>query len=281
MNKPLISPQTLYSWLDDPKLRLFDVRYNLMDKDEGQRLFNHSHIAGAYYLDLAQDLSAPCIAGVTGRHPLPDSNVFIERLRSAGVSNDSRIVIYDDGSHFSAPRLWWMLTRWLGYDDVFILHGGLRAWQAHKYPVTNTQVTNAPGHFFAQENQVALITADEIPDFIAQGGLLFDARAPERYRGEVEAIDAKAGHIPGASCRPYVEAMNAQGEFLPADELRHLFAMAQGRSCAYYCGSGVTGCIGILAMVLAGLPPARLYPGSWSEWITEPSRPVAIGQEIS
>lgn len=173
-----------------------------------------------------------------------------------------------------------MLTQWLGYDNVFILHGGLRAWQAQEYPVINTLVTNAPGHFFAHENQAALITAEEIPDFIAQGGLLIDARAPERYRGEVEAIDTKAGHIPGASCRPYVEAMNAQGEFLPADELRHLFAMAEGHSCAYYCGSGVTGCIGILAMVLAGLPPARLYPGSWSEWITEPSRPVAIGQEI-
>ncbi len=276
----LIDPATLQSWQGDDTLVLLDVRYSLQDAAAGKKLYRHSHIPNAQFVDLDHDLAAPHVAGATGRHPLPRYDDFVSTLQGYGISNTSRVVIYDDGSHLFAPRLWWMLNQWLGHDKVFVLHGGFRRWQAEHLPVTDVVPVVPQGLFTAQPHSDVLMHAEDIPAFVARGGVLLDARAPERYSGAVEPLDPKAGHIPGAICLPCLSVLDSDGDFLSVGALKALFAKLEGHQSVYYCGSGVTACLGILAMVVADVIPAKLYVGSWSEWITEPGRPVAIGSEI-
>ena len=281
----LIDVDTLRGWLTQPDTRIFDVRYALQDAGAGRELYRQGHIPGAQYASISRDLAGDVVPGSTGRHPLPNPETFIDRLQDWGIDSESRIVLYDDGSHFFVPRMWWMLTQWFDLKQVYILHGGIRAWQEAGQDVTDQTVTKKVQSFertgFRPElREQGTIAASELDDFLEQDGVLLDARALERYRGEVEPLDTKAGHIPGAHCLPCADVLDGNGLFLPREQLRELFAPWQGREISCYCGSGVSACQLLLARHLAGLPAARLYPGSWSEWITDPGRRVATGDEI-
>lgn len=259
-----------------------DVRFKLEDPRYGALAYAESHVPGAVYLDLDQDLSSPVVPGVTGRHPLPDPNVFEARMREIGLRKSDLVIAYDDGPGFYAARLWWLLT-WLGHEKVNVVDGGLNAWRKAGLPMTaERSVRPWPGDFTAQPDDSLLVAADAL---LAQTGMeqdtpqycLLDARAIERFRGDVEPIDPVAGHIPGAMCLPCSGNLNSEGQFLPASALRARFPdAAPGQALVCYCGSGVTACHNILAAVLAGLPMPRLYAGSWSEWITDPDRPIAV-----
>ena len=273
---PLISVEQLQALLYSPDVLLIDTRFKLEDSEYGRAAYEQSHLPLAIYLDLNQDLSSEVVPGETGRHPLPDPDVLEARLRSVGLHAKDHVVIYDDGPGFYAARLWWLLT-WLGHKRVSVLNGGLAAWNKAGLPMSDqVNVRMWPGSFVAQVQPGMVATASEL--LPAAGLQLLDARAPERFRGEMEPIDPVAGHIPGALCLPCAANLGPDGLWLPAEQLRERFpALTPGQSRVCYCGSGVTACHNILAAVVAGLPMPRLYAGSWSEWITNPSRPVATG----
>lgn len=276
----LIDTDQLAARLSEPNLRILDCRFALEDPEYGRRSYEQAHIPGAIYLDLEKDLSDPVIPGQTGRHPLPQPDRLIERLRASGLSSDSEIVLYDDGPGAFATRAWWLLA-WLGKrSGVYLLDGGFKAWRAAGGVMTGEQTRIQPGNFDGAPDKDLLIDAQQLLTRLQQTDLaLFDARALPRFLGEHEPIDPVAGHIPGARCVPLTENLDATGRFLPPEQLRSRFdQQLAGRSTdtlVAYCGSGVTACHNLFALCLAGYPLARLYSGSWSEWITDPSRPVA------
>jgi thiosulfate/3-mercaptopyruvate sulfurtransferase len=278
----LISPQQLAERQQHPGLVILDCRSSLEDLDYGQRSYAEGHIEGSSYADLLNDLSGPISKGVTGRHPLPDPQTLIARLRFWGVDNDSDIVLYDDGPSAYAARAWWLLA-WLGKrEGVFILDGGLKAWHAAGLPLSLDPPQHAEGRFDGTpDNALVLSAADVQQKLGAPDVTLIDARAPARFRGEVEPIDPIAGHIPGAQCAAFTDNLGSDGRFLPADQLKQRFAQTlNGRppeQLIAYCGSGVTACHNLFALCLAGYPLGGLYAGSWSEWITDPQRGVAKG----
>ncbi|WGL62886.1 sulfurtransferase [Pseudomonas sp. CW003PS] len=279
----LISTQDLQQRLQQEDLLLLDCRFALEDPAYGRRSYLEGHLPGAHFLDLEQDLSAPVIKGVTGRHPLPDPSALVERLRSCGLRQDSQVVLYDDGPGAFAARAWWLLV-WLGKrDGLYLLDGGLKAWREAGLELTCAAPDNAPGDFCAEPDNSLVLTAEQLALRLGTADLtLLDARALPRFLGEVEPIDPVAGHIPGAQCAAFTDNLGADGRFLPADELRQRFDGLRGErpleNLVAYCGSGVTACHNLFAMSLAGYPLAPLYAGSWSEWITNPARPVATGQ---
>ncbi|WP_313327860.1 sulfurtransferase [Stutzerimonas balearica] len=273
----LITAQQLADSL--PQSLLIDCRFALEDPSHGQRSYLEGHLPGARFLDLERDLSGPVEPGVTGRHPLPEPQRLIRRLREIGVDNDSRIVLYDDGPGAFAARAWWLLA-WLGKrNDVYLLDGGLAAWRQAGLPLEAHECSAECGTFTGQPDPQMLIEATELAQQLADFQLL-DARAQPRFRGDVEPLDPVAGHIPGAICAPFSENLGGDGRFLAPDQLRQRFlSISDGdvRPLVAYCGSGVTACHNLFAMSLAGLGLPRLYAGSWSEWITDPARPVARG----
>jgi len=277
--RTLIDATTLAAYLEAPELRVFDCRFDLARPDYGARAYAEEHIPGAVYADLNRDLSAPVRSG-SGRHPLPDPGEFGARLREWGVNQDSAVVAYDDNSGMYASRLWWML-RWLGHRNVAVLEGGLRSWRRLDLPLTEELHVPVPGNFQARPQPGHIATADAVARAAGGEVLVLDARAPERYRGEVEPIDRVAGHVPGARNHHYERSLGADGGFLPQDALRPgLLASLAGASpedAVIMCGSGVSACHLLLAMDHAGLRGARLYPGSWSEWSSDPARPVRTG----
>jgi thiosulfate/3-mercaptopyruvate sulfurtransferase len=279
----LISPQQLAERQQQPGLVILDCRSSLEDLDYGQRSYAEGHIEGSCYADLLNDLSGEIKKGVTGRHPLPNPQMLIERLQTWGVNNDSDIVLYDDGPGAFAARAWWLLA-WLGKrEGVFILDGGLKAWHAAGLPLSLDSASHKQGFFSGQPDESLVLTAQELQERLGQPELtLIDARAPARFRGEVEPIDRVAGHIPGAQCAAFTDNLGADGRFLPAEQLKQRFAQTlAGRSpdnLVAYCGSGVTACHNLFALCLAGYPLGGLYAGSWSEWITDPAREVATGE---
>jgi len=280
--RTLVQAEELAARLDEPRLRIFDCRFDLARPAYGRQAYRDEHVPGAAYADLNDDLSRPATA-TSGRHPLPEPARFAARLRQWGVNADSRVVAYDDGNGMYAARLWWML-RWLGHDDVAVLDGGMRRWLQLGLPLTEDMPACAPGDFAAQVRPEMLADADSVLAAIREPGTrLLDARAPERYRGEVEPIDKVAGHVPGARNHPFGLSLDGNGRFLPAAALRAALATsladAAPRRTIAYCGSGVTACHLLLAMELAGLHGARLYAGSWSEWSSDPARPVATGAQ--
>ena len=281
-NAQLISPQALEQQRSRPGLVILDCRFALEDPDYGQRSYAEGHIAGASFADLERDLSGPVIKGVTGRHPLPAAGTFAEQLRAWGVSADTDVVLYDDGPGAYAARAWWLLA-WLGKrDGVFILDGGLKAWHAAGFPLSLDAPVVERGTFAGTPDNRLLLDAEHLQKRLGQPGLtLIDARAQPRFRGEVEPIDPIAGHIPGAQCAAFNENLGSDGRFLPAEQLKQRFAaQLQGRSpeeLVAYCGSGVTACHNLFALSLAGYPLGKLYAGSWSEWITDPTRAIATG----
>jgi thiosulfate/3-mercaptopyruvate sulfurtransferase len=265
---------------------LLDVRWRL-GGPPGYDSYRAGHLPGAVYIDLDADLAGPPGAG--GRHPLPSAAAFEAAMRRAGVWSGGLAVAYDDGDSAVAARLWWNL-RYFGHQQVRVLDGGLRAWAAAGQPVSTADVEPpAAGDFTAEPGHLPLLDSAGTAR-LARSGVLLDARAGERYRGEVEPIDPVAGHIPGALSAPTAENLAADGTFLAPAALRERFAAlgvtAVQRQCApgsapavgVYCGSGVTAAHEVLALHLAGIP-AALYVGSWSEWVSDPARPVAAGSD--
>jgi thiosulfate/3-mercaptopyruvate sulfurtransferase len=286
MTPPLIAPDELHALFSDAvssaELRIVDCRFSLSDPAEGRAQFERSHIPRAVYASLDRDLSAPVVPGNTGRHPLPAVADLARRLGELGISNDSDVVVYDDSSGAIAARLWWLL-RYLGHARVRLLDGGLQAWIAAGYPVTDRLEAPVAAEFVPRVRPELVVTAETVDALRdAEGERLFDARAPERYSGEVEPIDPVAGHIPGARSFPFAKNLR-DGRFLPPELVRAAFAAAlegiDSERAVVYCGSGVTACHLLLAAEHAGLPLPKLYAGSFSEWISDPSRPVVRGSE--
>jgi len=278
----LISVADLKTEFSDPHLVIVDCRFSLEDTGLGRKQYLESHIPGAVYAHLDEDLCSPVIPGVTGRHPMPDAGQLAEKLGDWGINSSSKIVVYDDaGGAMAASRLWWLLG-WLGHYSVAVLDGGWGAWLKSGAPTRSGQETRSSSSFIPRIKRSRLIETDEILARLSDPDLLMvDSRAEERYRGEVEPIDPVAGHIPGAIVSPYEDVLNTEGYFLPADQLREHFKQLMGDTIAkntvIYCGSGVTAVQNIFTIAHAGMGNARLYAGSWSEWITDPSRPIATG----
>ncbi|MGN2405525.1 sulfurtransferase [Pseudomonas syringae] len=278
----LIGPEQLAARQQTPGLVILDCRSALEDPDYGQRSYAQGHIEGARFADLNRDLSSPVVKGRTGRHPLPDADTLVERLRLWGISNDSDIVLYDDGPGMYAARAWWLLA-WLGKrEGVYLLDGGLKAWHAAGLPLSLDAPGGEPGDFTGEPDMSLVLSASRLQGRLGRPEMtLIDARAEARFRGEVEPIDPVAGHIPGAQCVAFNENLGPDGRFLPPEQLKQRFAeKLQGQpaeSLVSYCGSGVTACHNLFALCLAGYPLGTLYAGSWSEWIVDPEREVATG----
>ncbi|MBI0299118.1 sulfurtransferase [Streptomyces sp. PRKS01-29] len=260
---------------DHPPL-LLDVRWQL-GGPPGRPAYEAGHLPDAVYVDLDTELAGP--PGKSGRHPLPDLSAFAAAMRRAGVSQDRRVVAYDGGQGWAAARAWWLL-RWAGHPSVRVLDGGLPAWTAAGGPLT-TEVPDVPeGDFVPRPGALPLLEADDAAA-LARRGVLLDARAGERYRGEIEPIDPVGGHIPGAISAPTAENVTEDGHFLPAERLAERFAAlgaTEDAEVGVYCGSGVSAAHQVLALAVAGVP-AALYVGSWSEWSSDDARPVATGPE--
>lgn len=276
----LISVPELIPEIGDPNWVIIDCRFSLDDPEYGRQNYIDAHIPGAVYAHLDEDLSSPVIEGVTGRHPLPSVEAFTEKLGDWGINSSSKVISYDDaGGSMAAARLWWLM-RWLGHYAVAVLDGGWQSWLNASKPVTSGQEERSSSMFIPRVKQRRLIETSEIlarlqdPEF-----RLLDSRDEARYRGEVEPIDPVAGHIPGALSFPHQNVLDEQGKFLPPEVLRQLFQPLLGdipaKDTAFYCGSGVTSAQNVLALAHSGLGDARLYAGSWSEWITDPERPIA------
>jgi thiosulfate/3-mercaptopyruvate sulfurtransferase len=277
----LIEATSLRELLANPGRVVIDCRFDLADPDAGRSAYLAGHIPGARYADLNRDLSAPVTAS-SGRHPLPSPQDLAATLSRLGIGSDTQVIAYDDNSGAFAARAWWLL-RWVGHPAVAVLDGGLKAWLAAGGGLeSGAAAAVGPARFTVRVDSGAVLdsarvqTLLEDPEF-----LLVDARAPERFAGTVEPIDPVAGHVPGAVNQPFSANLGADGRFLPSTELRRLWeqrlAGKQPRQMAAMCGSGVTACHNLLAMEVAALSGAKLYAGSWSEWIRDPKRPIAHG----
>ena len=270
----LVPCEELAARLDDPDWRIIDCRHRLSDAGYGERVYAEGHLPGAVFMHIDRDLSGP-MNGKNGRHPLPDPEIVAAKLGAVGVTERTQVVVYDDDGGMYAGRLWWLL-RWMGHDRVAVLDGGIGAWIGQGRPVT----TDLPA-FDAAKFEIRLrdgvVTADQLLE--KNDFCLIDARGPDRFRGENEGMDPVGGHIPGARNRFFRDNLDASGRFRPAAELRprflELLAGTEPERVVMYCGSGISACHNLLAMELAGLPGARLYAGSWSEWCSDPARPVA------
>jgi thiosulfate/3-mercaptopyruvate sulfurtransferase len=276
---PLISTAALALRLADPDWLVADCRFDLADPAAGAAAWRAGHIPGAIHVDLERDLSV-AVTARTGRHPLPSPEAIAATLSRLGVGNQTQVVCYDAGNGAYASRLWWML-RYVGHDAVSVLDGGFAAWVAEGRPVSTDESGRPPARFAARPRPGMLCDAADVAEALAGGELLVDVRGAERFRGDVEPLDAVAGHVPGAVNLPFPENLGADGRFLsPAALARHWrerVGAKAGRGTICMCGSGVTACQGLLALETAGITGGRLYAGSWSEWIRDPSRPVARG----
>jgi thiosulfate/3-mercaptopyruvate sulfurtransferase len=256
---------------------LLDVRWKLGDP-HGRGHYLEAHLPGAVFVDLATELAAPA-RPERGRHPLPSLEQFQASARRWGINDGDVVVAYDDSGNMAAARLWWMLRN-AGFEEVYLLDGGLAAWRTAGLPVQGGHVQAVPGTVTLQEGAMPAIDAAAAGSW-ARTGILLDARAGERYRGEVEPVDPRAGHIPGALSAPTTENVDGSGKFLPADALRRRFealGVSGDAPVAVYCGSGVTAAHEVVALELAGIH-AALYPGSFSEWSNNPALPVATGSQ--
>jgi thiosulfate/3-mercaptopyruvate sulfurtransferase len=273
----MASPLIQVADLDDhPTQTVLDVRWQLSAGAQPD-LYGSGHIPGAAFVDLDRDLAAP--PGRGGRHPLPTAEDFQRAMRAAGVRAEHPVVVYDDASGLPAARAWWLL-RYFGHPHVVLLDGGLGAWlAAGRALAEGEERPEHPGDFVARPGGMPVIDARQAGE-LATAGVLIDARAPERYRGETEPMDPVAGHIPGARNWPMDRSLDPDGRFLPASEVAEALTSVIGDGeVGAYCGSGITAAHTVAALELAGVSGAALYPGSWSEWVADPSRPVATGDE--
>ncbi len=275
----LIDAATLAASLTSPNIAIIDCRFDLADPGWGERIYESGHIPGAVYAHLDRDLSG-AKTGANGRHPLPPLDALRATLGRLGIDDRTQVIVYDQDTGMYASRLWWLL-RWMGHHAVAVLDGGYAAWTADQRPVSSGLETVVPRVFSGEPHAGLIADASELLALAASPtAQLVDARAPERYRGEVEPIDPVAGHIPGAVNHFFQRNLD-QGRFRSPAALREAFATSLGdvapSQVVCYCGSGVTACHNLLALEHAGLHGARLYPGSWSEWVADPSRPVERG----
>jgi len=282
MGRPIVSADTLADWLDDANLRVVDTRFSLADPAAGQRAYDRCHVPGAIYAHLDNDLSGP-VSPKTGRHPLPEAAAFAEWLGRVGIGSGHKLVAYDDGSGAIAARFWWML-RWLGHSRVAVLDGGISAWTGGGHPVSAAAPRAGPADFVPNPDPGMIVTTEQVCEQLRAGDLLLvDARERERFLGETEPIDRVAGRIPGAVSFPFRDNLTTTGHLLGREELRSRWSARLGTTApsevACMCGSGVTACLDLLAMEIAGFEGGRLYAGSWSEWITDPSRTVMTGPD--
>lgn len=278
MKTTLVSAAELADHLDDANWVVLDCRHDLLDHSVGLRGYEQGHIPGAQRVDVEADLSDKSRGPngeFRGRHPLPSKAAFVATLRRWGVNPSSQVVVYDAQGGMYAARVWWML-RWVGHAAVAVLDGGLPAWTALNLPLSTEVPTRLPGSISEQPSLVSTVAAHEL---LESGLTIVDARSPDRFRGENETMDPVGGHIPGAKNRFFKDNLDASGRFKPAEQLRADFSalVSDPSKAAMQCGSGVTACHNLLALEIAGLSGARLYPGSWSEWCSDPSRPVATG----
>ena len=277
--RTIISTETLASHLDEAWV-IVDCRYDLQNEAWGHEQYLSVHIPRAVYVSLNEHLAAPR-TGSNGRHPLPSVESLATTFGRLGISRDVQVVAYDQDSGMYASRLWWLL-RWLGHDAVAVLDGGFARWQAAQYPVRSGLETRPPRTFTGAPRAGWMVNADEVGRVVATGGsLLVDARAPERYRGESETLDRTPGHIPGAVNHFFKWNLSDAGTFRTPAEIRERLRTSIGDApperVICYCGSGVTACHNLLAFEHAGLSGSRLYVGSWSEWSSDPARPVETG----
>ena len=277
----IVEPEVLAAALGQPSLVLVDCRHSLADANAGEGEWRAAHLPGAGHAHLDRDLSDHGKPASQGRHPLPDAGAFNRTLARLGVTPDAQVVAYDAGDGaMAAARLWWLL-RLMGHSRVAVLDGGIAAWRARGLPMETTPPVIVPGHYAGRFDVSAVLTTDAVAARLGEArGWLLDARAPERFRGDVEPLDPVAGHIPGALNRPYAANLHA-GRMRAPEALRSDFRALIGDRAAdevvLSCGSGVTACHNLLAMTHAGLDGARVYAGSWSAWVSDPSRPVERG----
>jgi len=276
----LISTAALASHMDDPAFAIVDCRYKLDDAEWGQREYAAAHIPRSVYADLGRDLAGPR-SGTNGRHPLPDRHTLADTFGRLGIASGVQVVAYDQDNGMYASRLWWML-RWLGHDAAAVLDGGFAKWKSEGRPTKSGAEERQPREFIAAPRSEMAIDVDEMASRVGTPEwALVDARAPERFRGETEPIDKTAGHIPGAKNHFFQWNLDDRGLFRTPEELRARMKQSFGDTPAdrivCYCGSGVTACHNLLALEHAGLHGATLYAGSWSEWSSDPSRPVERG----
>jgi thiosulfate/3-mercaptopyruvate sulfurtransferase len=279
----LVSAEQVADQLGNARLLVFDCRYELSRPEAGRDAYLRGHLPGAVHADLHHDLAGPTTPA-SGRHPLPDPQDFAVWLRRWGVDDESLLLAHDDATGMWASRFWWMTSKWLGHRHVAVMDGGMRRWLQLGLPTT-TDLTplRAAGAFAARLAAGACVDADATQAAaLDPRRRVLDARAAERYRGEIEPFDPVAGHVPGALNHPSSGVVAADGRFLPPAELASAFSRSLGSvrpaDTITMCGSGVTACQLLLAMEHAGMPGARLYPGSWSEWSRDPARPVARGR---
>jgi len=295
MFKTLIEADSLLELLGKPRLAVVDCRFDLMNPEAGRQAYLRAHIPGARYADLNRDLSAP-VGPATGRHPLPSPQAFAATLESMGIGNDTQVIAYDEANGSFAARLWWML-RWLGHDAAAVLDGGFAAWTSFGGALESGGLDSganvsravhsdaARGHvdrFIPRVDLEAVVSTAQLEQALRDPSvMLVDARAQNRYAGAVEPIDSVAGHIPGAVSHPFTANLDADNRFLPGAELERRWqerlAGKEPQNLIAMCGSGVTACHNLLSLEIAGLTGAKLYGGSWSEWIRDPRRPIARG----
>jgi thiosulfate/3-mercaptopyruvate sulfurtransferase len=293
----LIDSNELAKHLDDPNWAIFDCRFDLAQPQQGERDYLNEHIPRALYLHLDQDLSSKVITHhhrkysgssdkeprLTGRHPWLSVEQAALLLSDLGIDENVQVVVYDDkGGALAAARLWWTL-RWLGHEAAAVLDGGWKNWKAGGFPTSNDREIRSPRKFTPKVRPELLVNSQEVEQMRQKRGYhVVDARAYERYLGEVEPIDPVAGHIPGAISAPFANNLDENGFFLPPKELKKYYKSLLKRvpasKSAFYCGSGVTSIHNLLAIMHAGMGEGRLYAGSWSEWITDKTRPVATGE---
>lgn len=282
MFNTLIDANTLSQHLDDPKWVILDCRHDLMNPDFGRNSFAEGHIRNAQFANIDTDLSGAKVGadGVfRGRHPLPDRATLVETLRTWGINVDSQVIAYDAHGGMFAARLWWLL-RWVGHGGVAVLDGGLAAWNAAGLPLVTPASPRARGNLADKPSLVTMVSVGELVENLDSKRLqVIDARANDRFRGENETIDPVGGHIPGARNRFFKDNLQADGRMKDAATLKQELSAIVGspEKAVMQCGSGVTACHNLLALEVAGLPGAALYPGSWSEWCADASRPVATG----
>lgn len=280
MYTTLIETGQLAELLSGAGAVVLDCRFDVARPAAGREAWRQGHIPGARYVDLDRDM-ASVPDDRSGRHPLPAMDSFKTLLGRLGVVPGGQAVVYDDAGGAIAARMWWLL-RWAGHEAAALLDGGFPKWRREGRPVTDELVPDAELHGTVSAREGGWMSTAEVAAALAAGRLqLLDARAPERYRGEAETLDDRAGHIPGSINVPFRDNLKEDGTFRSRDELRRRFAplAADARPICHSCGSGVTACHNLLAMTHAGLDPGRLYVGSWSEWIRDPARPVAAGAD--
>lgn len=272
----LVSAEQLAQHLHDPQWVVIDCRFALTRPESGRQAYAKAHIPAARYAHLNQDLSG-AITPASGRHPLPNAALLAHKLGFWGVDERKQIVVYDDSFGSMAVRLWWLL-RWLGHDAVALLDGGFASWQRQGRELTAEVPVIRPTEFQPFADDSLWIDSVDMLEAVQRKRVIVDARAEERFSGFIEPLDKVAGHIPGSLNSPFEDNLDLRGHFLSAEELRaHYESLLHGTrpdEVIHMCGSGVTACHNLLALEIAGLPGGKLYAGSWSEWITDPSRPI-------